>query len=117
MSVFDRFQAILPCKGSSRETRVSLELAQGQTEGYLPLDRATSLHHFVVPLPLQGRILQPHLVGSSPFAFLLSPFLFHMRRWNAAPFPAPTAAAHATLSRRCPFPVASLSRRRCGTGA
>ncbi|MFD2431225.1 hypothetical protein ACFSUK_30595 [Sphingobium scionense] len=28
-----RFQTILPCKGSSRETRVSLELAEGQTEG------------------------------------------------------------------------------------
>ncbi|RSU61498.1 hypothetical protein DAH51_02580 [Sphingobium yanoikuyae] len=66
----------------------------------------------MVPLPLQGRILQPHLVGSSPIAFLLSPFLFHMLRWNAAPFPASTAAAHATLSRRCPFPVASQVRHR-----
>ncbi|QCB37752.1 hypothetical protein E5554_07850 [Sphingobium sp. PAMC28499] len=108
-SAFGRFPTILPCKGRW--------LAEGQTEGYLPLDRAAPLHHFVVPLPLQGRILQPHLVGSSPIAFLLSSFLFHMRRWNAAPFPASTAAAHATLSRRCPFPVASLSRRRRGTGA
>ncbi|AYO79126.1 hypothetical protein EBF16_20920 [Sphingobium yanoikuyae] len=59
-----RFQTILPCKGSSRETRVSLELAEGQTEGYLPLDSVTPLHHFVVPLPLQGRILQLLLVAS-----------------------------------------------------
>ena len=61
-----RFQTILPCKGSSRETRVSLELAEGQTEGYPPLDSVTPLHHFVVPLPLQGRNLQPLLVESRP---------------------------------------------------
>ena len=72
MSASGRFQTILPCKGSSRETRVSLELAEGQTEGYPPLDSVTPLHHFVVPFgrvaclcrTLQGRNLQPLLVVS-----------------------------------------------------
>ncbi|PZU70267.1 MAG: hypothetical protein DI540_01695 [Sphingobium sp.] len=55
MSAFGRFQTILPCKGRW--------LAAGQTEGGgRPLDRATPLHHFVVPLPLQGRNLPPLLV-------------------------------------------------------
>ncbi|AYO77450.1 hypothetical protein EBF16_11530 [Sphingobium yanoikuyae] len=54
MSAFGRFQTILPCKGRW--------LAAGQTEGCRPLDRATPLHHFVVPLPLQGRNLPPLLV-------------------------------------------------------
>ncbi|MBG6118345.1 hypothetical protein FB595_106129 [Sphingobium sp. AEW010] len=39
---------ILPCKGRW--------LAAGQTEGYHPIDSTTPLHHFVVPLPFQGRI-------------------------------------------------------------
>ncbi|RSU80347.1 hypothetical protein BRX37_01550 [Sphingomonas sp. S-NIH.Pt3_0716] len=51
-----RFQTMLPCKGRW--------LAAGQTEGYPPLDSVTPLHHFVVPLPLQGRKLQPLLVAS-----------------------------------------------------
>ncbi|PSO10712.1 hypothetical protein C7E20_15960 [Sphingobium sp. AEW4] len=37
-------------------------MAVGQTEGYQPLDRATPLHHFVVPLPLQGRNVRALLV-------------------------------------------------------
>jgi hypothetical protein len=56
-----RFQTILPCKGRW--------LAEGQTEGYPPLDSVTPLHHFVVPLPLQGRNLQPLLVVSRRPAF------------------------------------------------
>ncbi len=56
MSAIGRFQTILPCKGRW--------LAVGQTEGCRPLDRASPLHHFVVPLPLQGRNLQPLLVVS-----------------------------------------------------
>ncbi|QCB37119.1 hypothetical protein E5554_04270 [Sphingobium sp. PAMC28499] len=51
-----RFQTILPCKGRW--------LAEGQTKGYPPLDSVTPLHHFVVPLPLQGRNLPPLLVAS-----------------------------------------------------
>ena len=39
-------------------------LAEGQTKEYPPLDSVTPLHHFVVPLPLQGRNLQPLLVVS-----------------------------------------------------
>ncbi|ATI78715.1 hypothetical protein A6768_01050 [Sphingobium yanoikuyae] len=60
MTASGRFQTILPCKGRW--------LAEGQTEGYPPLDSVTPLHHFVVPLPLQGRILPPQLVvaGQSP---------------------------------------------------
>ncbi|ASY43096.1 hypothetical protein CA262_09730 [Sphingobium sp. GW456-12-10-14-TSB1] len=38
-------------------------MAVGQTEGYQPLDRATPLHHFVVPLPLQGRNFRALLVA------------------------------------------------------
>ncbi|PZU67535.1 MAG: hypothetical protein DI540_10590 [Sphingobium sp.] len=67
MSASGRFQIILPCKGRW--------LAEGQTEGYLPLDRATPLHHFVVPLPLQGRILQPHLVVSGQNPILVIAWL------------------------------------------
>ncbi|NBB39759.1 hypothetical protein GVN23_11810 [Sphingobium yanoikuyae] len=37
---------------------------QGQTEGSPPLDSVTPLHHFVVPLPLQGRNLQPLAANS-----------------------------------------------------
>ena len=68
MSAFGRFQTILPCKGRW--------LAAGQTEGGgRPLDRATPLHHFVVPLPLQGRILQPHLVVSGQNPILVIAWL------------------------------------------
>ena len=52
------FPIILPCKGRW--------MAVGQTEGYLPLDRATPLHHFVVPLPLQGRNVRALMVASRP---------------------------------------------------
>jgi hypothetical protein len=40
-------------------------LAAGQTEGCPAIVRVTPLHHFVVPLPLQGRILCPQMVASS----------------------------------------------------
>ncbi|RSU80074.1 hypothetical protein BRX37_00070 [Sphingomonas sp. S-NIH.Pt3_0716] len=62
MTISGRLQTFLPCKGRW--------LAEGQTEGYPPLDSVTPLHHFVVPLPLQGRNLQPLLVvsGQSPFS-------------------------------------------------
>lgn len=39
---------ILPCKGRWQ--------AESLTEGYCILDGSTPLHHFVVPLPLQGRM-------------------------------------------------------------
>ena len=43
-------------------------MAEGQTEGYPPLDSVTPLHHFVVPLPLQGRNLPPLLAVFRPSA-------------------------------------------------
>ena len=33
-------------------------MAEGQTEGYHPLYSGTPLHHFMVPLPLQGEDLR-----------------------------------------------------------
>ncbi|PZU67166.1 MAG: hypothetical protein DI540_11270 [Sphingobium sp.] len=62
MTISGRFQTILPCKGRW--------LAEGQTEGYPPLDSVKPLHHFVVPLPLKGRNLHPPLVASCRAAFL-----------------------------------------------
>ncbi|EQB10612.1 hypothetical protein RLDS_26895 [Sphingobium lactosutens DS20] len=45
-----RFKTILPCKGRWQ--------SEGLTEGCHALDRAIPRHHFVVPLPLQGRKIQ-----------------------------------------------------------
>ncbi len=71
VSASGRFQTILPCKGRW--------LAEGQTEGYPPLDGVTPLHHFVIPLPLQGRNLHPPLVVTG-------------QSGSPAPLPFPTRA-------------------------
>jgi hypothetical protein len=50
---------ILPSKGRW--------LAEGLTEGCHPIERGIPLHHFVVPLPLQGRNVQFSILTKSSF--------------------------------------------------